>query len=216
MKDYIKRFFLAGFLACNVACTLQPVVPAPVMNSSAPISVFMGAPETTGEAETSAAGYDASAYRINSLDPITIQFTGTPEQQVMQVVVDEKGQINLPHIGQVKAAGMTTSELEREIERRYKEGQIYRNVSINVTMTAKSFYVQGEVNAPGQFPLTSGTTLMQAIAAARGTSAYASDKVTITRKGQTFRYDLGDIEHSPAKDVIIEAGDLINVHRSWF
>jgi polysaccharide export outer membrane protein len=83
-------------------------------------------------------------------------------------------------------------------------------------MTAKSYYVQGEVNAPGQFPLTSGTTLMQAIASARGLSPYASHKVTITRNEQIVKYDIGRIERDPAMDVKIEAGDLIKVLRAWF
>jgi len=218
MKNSIKVFLLAGFLGCSIACTLQPVVPSiQPMAPSVMDPVFMGSPpEVSGEAVERPVNYDPTAYRIKSLDPITIQFGGMPEQQLMQVVVDENGQINLPHLEPVKAFGLTTSELEREIERLYLEGQIYRNVSINVTMTAKSYYVQGEVNAPGQFPLTSGTTLMQALAAARGVSPYASDKVTITRKGQSFRFDIKYIERDPSRDMRIEAGDLIKVHRSWF
>ncbi len=225
MKNNIKMFLLAGFLGCSTACTLQPVVPyqpdvppvhEPVFMSTPAVSTEAGEPVVQGAPGAPMVAYDTSAYRIQSLDPITIQFGGMPEQQLMQVVVDENGRINLPHLDPVKVAGMTTSELEREIERLYVEGQIYRNVSINVTMTAKSYYVQGEVNAPGQFPLTSGTTLMQAVAAARGLSPYASDKVTITRHGQIVKYDMGKIERNPSRDVKIEAGDLIKVHRSWF
>jgi polysaccharide export outer membrane protein len=206
MKNNIKWCLLAGVLGCSTACTLQPIVPPPVMNG----------PAAAVQTWEPAAGYDAAAYRISSLDPLTIQFTGLPEQQTtQQLIVDEAGRINLPHIGPIKAAGMTTSELEREIERLYKEGQIYRNISINVIMTAKSYYIQGEVSSPGQFPLTSGTTLLQAIAAARGVSPFASDKVTLTRKGRIFKYNIGEIKRHPDRDVKIEAGDLINVHRSW-
>lgn len=212
MKNSIRWYFSAAVgLLCGAGCTLQPVAPQPVLP---PAAARAAAPDALPG--TPVSGYDAVAYRVSPLDPVTIQFSGTPEQQSMQLVVDEKGQINLPHIGLVSVTGLTTSELEREIERRYKDGQIYRNVSINVIMTAKSYYIQGEVNAPGQFPLAAETTLMQAIAAARGVSPYASSRVTVTRKGQTFRYDIGDIRRHPERDVKIEAGDVINVQRSWF
>lgn len=205
--DWITAIVISG---CCAACTIQPIVPQGG-GTRAPLP-------QVGKADASSVPVDsdASAYRIKPLDPIIIQYSGIPEQPPVDVVVNENGEINLPHLGLVKASGLTSFGLEREIERRYKEGQIYRNVSINVMLTAKSYYILGEVNASGQFPLTSGTTLMQAIAAARGPSPYASNKVTITRQGQIYKYNIKDIERHPTQDVKLEAGDLIKVLRSWF
>jgi len=89
-------------------------------------------------------------------------------------------------------------------------------VSVNVTMTAKVYYVQGEVKAPGQFQLASGTTLVQAIAGARGLTPFASKKVTITRQGKIYTFNWKDLEKNPSLDVTIEAGDVIKVWQSWY
>ena len=82
-------------------------------------------------------------------------------------------------------------------------------------MTAKVYYVQGEVNQPGQFQLSTGTTLMQAIAGARGYTPFANrKKVTVTRQGKIFTYNMKELERDPSLDVKIEAGDVIKVWQS--
>ena len=158
------------------------------------------------------------AYKLQPLDPLFIRFSGVLDQIQLEPVIDENGQINLLHINEpIQASGLTTSELESKIENLYIEGEIYRNVSVNVTMTAKVFYVQGEVLQPGQFPLSSGTTLLQAIASARGYTAFANKrKVTITRQGKIYTYNLKMLEKDPSKDIKIEAGDVIKVWQQWY
>ena len=139
------------------------------------------------------------AYKLKPLDPLSIRFNGIREQQGLEVIIDEGGFISLLHLEPIKAAGLTTSELEEKIERNYIDGEIYRNVSVNVIMTSKIYYVQGEVMQPGQFQLASGTTLLQAIATARGYSPYANEKkVTITRQEKISQYNMKEIEKDPS------------------
>ena len=158
-----------------------------------------------------------SAYQLKPLDPVYIRFSGIQEQQQLDLVIDENGEISLLHLAPIKAAGMTTSALEEKIERLYVDGGIYKNVSVNVTMTAKVFYIQGQVNQPGQFQLMSGTTLLQAIAGARGPTDFANlKKVTISRQGKLYLFNLKKLEKDPSKDVKIEAGDVIKVWQSWY
>ncbi|WP_372806817.1 polysaccharide biosynthesis/export family protein [Pontiella sp.] len=171
--------------------------------------------EATSEKKSSS--NDISAYQLQPLDPLYIRFSGIQEQQQLELVIDENGKIGLLHLEPIKAAGLTTSELEQKIEKLYIDNGIYKNVSINVTMTAMVFYVQGEVNQPGQFPLTTGTTLLQAIAGARGYTAFAwKTKVTISRHGKIYRFNMKELEKDPSKDVKIEAGDVIKVPQHWY
>ena len=145
------------------------------------------------------------------------RFNGILEQQGLEVIIDEGGFISLLHLEPIKAAGLTISELEEKIERNYIDGEIYRNVSVNVIMTSKIYYVQGEVMQPGQFQLASGTTLLQAIATARGYSPYANEKkVTITRQEKISQYNMKEIEKDPSLDIKIEAGDVIKVWTRWY
>jgi len=158
-----------------------------------------------------------TVYRLRPMDPLFIRFSGIQEQQQLDVTVDQKGYINLLHMAKpIKAAGLTTSELEDKIEKLYVELKIYNNVSLNIIMTDKNYYVQGQVNRPGKFQLTSGTTLLQAIADAGGTTAFADkSKVTITRHGVVKRFDIDDLEEDPSKDIKIETGDVIKIDESW-
>lgn len=190
-------------------CVIQPL-DSSVQGSASGGPVSIGDPVSTTE--------DIAAYRLKPLDPIFIRFSGIMEQQTLELVIDENGEISLLHIGDpIKAAGLTPSALEDKIERLYIDGGIYKNVSVNVTMTAKVYYVQGEVNAPGQFQLMSGTTLLQAIAGARGYTPFANKKkVTVTRQGKIYTYNAKDLEKDPSKDVKIEAGDVIKVWQQWY
>ena len=157
------------------------------------------------------------AYKLKPLDPLAIRFNGILQQPGLEVIIDEGGFISLLHLEPIQAAGLTTSELEEKIERNYIDGEIYRNVSVNVIMTSKIYYVQGEVMQPGQFQLSSGTTLLQAIATARGYSPYANEKkVTITRQEKISQYNMKEIEKDPSLDIKIEAGDVIKVWTRWY
>ncbi len=207
---FFQLILVASMLVSG--CVVQPV------NGS-----LVGTPANGGNMIDSAAPGEApdtpqiKAYVLKPQDPLYIRFSGIQEQQVLEVVIDENGEINLLHIhSPVMAAGLTTSALEDKIERLYIDGGIYKTVSVNVTMTAKAYYVQGEVNAPGKFQLTSGTTLIQAIAEARGPTPFASKKITITRQGQIYKFNWKELLEDPSKDVKIEAGDVIKVWQSWY
>ena len=206
-----QKYFMGIMLVMAVlvnGCVIQPIDGA----SDEAMAASPG--DTSPSLSSSGSG---GAYKLKPLDPIYLRFSGIMEQQQLEVVIDENGEISLLHIDEpIKAAGLTTSALEHEIERCYEVGNIYKHVSVNVTMTAKIFYVQGEVLAPGQFPLMSGTTLLQAIAGARGSSAFASKKVTITRYGKIYTYNIKKLEKDPSKDVKIEAGDVIKVWQQWY
>lgn len=211
----LHKFTMAGvFLttALLTGCVIQPVHPV------ADITPQIGIPVVQNDMATeTAATQTLGAYVLKPSDPIYLRFSGIMEQQSLELVIDENGEIDLLHIEQpVVAAGLTTSALEDKIERLYIDGGIYKNVSVNVTMTAKAYYVQGEVNAPGQFQLVSGTTLVQAIAGARGLTPFASKKVTITRQGKIYTFNWKELEKNPALDVTIEAGDVIKIWQSWY
>lgn len=167
-----------------------------------------------GEEDSSVVGL----YQLRSLDPVTVSLLGIPEEKQIDTVIDEKGNLSLPYIDEpVKASGLTTSELERKIQKIYMDGQIYRNITVNVLTSAKSYYMEGEVSRPQEYPLNRRITLLQAIAAASGYTDYANKKnVTITRNGKIIKVNAQDIEKHPDWDIPIEAGDRINVHRSMF
>ena len=76
--------------------------------------------------------------------------------------------------------------------------------------------VSGEVETPGLYPVTNQTTLLRAIAAARGTSEFArKDEVVILRTVNGRRmaglYSLEAIERGLYDDPAIYANDIVVV-----
>lgn len=157
-------------------------------------------------------------YRLRQGDPVIIYLRGIlPRDDEVQDIVDEKGFVTLPFIDDVPAVGKTASELERDIQRTYIDRGIYRTVTVNVILPSQSFFVQGEVRAPQRYPLLTGVTIMQAIAAAGGYTEFADPKrVTLTRGGVVRTINMREIERDPKRDFMIESGDVIRVPRSIF
>ena len=185
------------------------------------IFFFTGCSSRPSTAGSVSANEDAGLvgfYQLRSLDSLKVSLLGIPGEKIIETVIDEKGNITLPYIDEpVKASGLTTSELERKIQRIYTDGQIYRSITINVLTSAKSYYMEGEVRRPQEYPLNRRITLLQAVAAASDYTEYADKKkITITRNGQVLKFNAKELEKHPELDPPIEAGDRIKVHRSIF
>lgn len=157
-------------------------------------------------------------YSLKPLDPLVITLLGIPEEKEIQTTVDEYGQISLPYINDpIDVVGLSTSALERKIQHIYTEGGIYRNITVNIQTTAKSYFMEGEVSRPMEYPLNRRITLLQAIAAAGGYTEYADKKdIEIIRQGEIMKVNAKKIEKHPERDIAIEAGDRIKVDRTFY
>jgi polysaccharide biosynthesis/export protein len=74
------------------------------------------------------------------------------------VIIDDQGNIELPLVGQIKAAGLTTSELAEHIQSNYVP-RYYVRCTASVLVAQRFFYVGGEVKNPGRFLWSEDTTL---------------------------------------------------------
>lgn len=86
---------------------------------------------------------------------------------------------------------------------------------------ADVFYVAGEVNAPGSFPLSEGTTLRQAIALSQGTTMNAAlgsgvifRQDAATGKRVEIPIDVGAVMKAKKEDIAIMANDIVIVPNS--
>jgi len=128
------------------------------------------------------------------------------------------GNISLPLIHQIKAAGLTPPQLEEAIVRRLRE--YYENPLVSVTvMEANSFkvYVSGQVKTPGVYKLGSETTILQIIPMAGGFTDWANQKkILVIRKenGKEMRVTVNykkAMKGDPKSNVILKSGDTIIV-----
>jgi polysaccharide export outer membrane protein len=159
-------------------------------------------------------------YRIAPLDTLSIRIfkmadlTGDYE-------VDLTGKISMPLIGDISAVDLTTTELDQRLTARLGEKYLENpDVSVGIkSSTRRSVTVDGSVTKSGTFPINGPTTLIQAIAAAGGTSENANPRrVAIFRQiggqRQAAAFDLTSIRRGEAPDPPIYAGDIIVVDGS--
>jgi len=103
-----------------------------------------------------------------------------------------------------------------------EEGRdVYLEAGDVVSVAAKKLYfITGEVSRPGQYEITLGMTLMQAVSQAGGLGKFASQSVEVHRmvngEKEILSFDLAHIRKGRVPDPSIEAGDVIYVKRRFF
>lgn len=160
-------------------------------------------------------------YRINVQDTLAITVFREPDMSVEQAPVETGGTLVLPLIGRIMVAGKTTQELSQDIEARLAARYLVDpRVSVIVTESrAQNVTVDGAVNTPGVYGLQGDTTLLQAVALARGATRTATfDKVAVFRHIEGKRYgalfDMAQIRAGQAEDPILQSGDYVIVGTS--
>ncbi|MER9661630.1 polysaccharide biosynthesis/export family protein [Mesorhizobium sp. M0159] len=137
------------------------------------------------------------------------------------VQVDSGGQISLPLIGTITAAGKTVRQLEQEIETAY--GAKYLQ-SPDVTVFVKEsigqrITVDGEVNKAGIYPVASNSSLIDAIALAGGFNTVGDAKKVFVYRNigantLVANYNVEEIRGGKSRNPRIYGGDKIVVFAS--
>ena len=162
----------------------------------------------------------AEEYRVGPMDTLDVSVYQAPD--VSRIVqVDAAGQIGMPIIGAVPVAGKTVNEIRDELTVRLKAKYLR---SPEVTVSVKEFAsqkvtVDGSVGQPGVYPLIGKTTLIQAVAMARGLNREANEKKvavfrTVNNQRMVAVFDLNEIRTGKMADPQIFANDVVFVDRS--
>jgi polysaccharide export outer membrane protein len=130
--------------------------------------------------------------------------------------VSEKGVINYPLVGQVKAAGRRVGDISAELER-LLEADYFVDVQLSIEVrefNSQPVVVLGEVRRPGTVFLNGQTMLTDIIAEAGGLSSGAGPEIELRRAGaaevlvfSTQKVRTGE----EGRDVEIRQGDVISV-----
>lgn len=104
-------------------------------------------------------------------------------------------------------------------------GEVGRDVELQagdvLSVAAKKLYfITGEVARPGQYEITLGMTLMQALSQAGGVGKFASQSLEVHRmtngEKEILSFDMSQIRKGRVADPAIQAGDVIYVKRRFF
>jgi polysaccharide export outer membrane protein len=133
-------------------------------------------------------------YRIGPDDMLQIKVFDAPDlSQTVRVAGD--GDISLPLLGTIKAAGMTPRELELVLQALLRRTYM-KDPQVTVTVTemqSHSVSVLGAVKTPGVFQIRGTKTLLEMLSMAQGLSPDAGNAVVVMR-GTGYAFDSN---HSP-------------------
>jgi polysaccharide export outer membrane protein len=153
----------------------------------------------------------ADKYVLGSNDRIRLKVYGEPDISG-EYEIDSGGGVSVPLAGHIKAAGLTTRQLERSIASALSKG-IVRDPRVNVEIALyRPYYILGEVKKSGEYPYRLGLTVLDAVASAGGFTYRANEnKVYLRRSG-------GGAEEIYALDapVPVFPGDNIRIPERYF
>lgn len=166
-----------------------------------------------------------SGYRIQPGDVLSITVL-EDETLNRQTLVLPDGRVSVPLAGSVRASGNTVESVERTIADRLASNFAVRPsvfvsvVSIDEESGVFPIYVLGQVQAPGEFEIEAGTTLLQAVALAGGPDRFAAtrriqlrrtDPSTGQEKLYIFNYNAVERGGAIQSMITLRPGDVIIV-----
>jgi polysaccharide export outer membrane protein len=153
----------------------------------------------------------ADSYVLGANDRVRLKVYGEPDI-AGEYEVDNNGNVSIPLAGHIRAAGLTTRQLERAVASALSKG-IVRDPRVNVEVALyRPYYILGEVKKGGEYPYRLGLTVMDAVASAGGFTYRANEnKVYLRRSG-------AGVEEVHALDapVPVFPGDNIRIPERYF
>ncbi len=148
-----------------------------------------------------------ATYVIGDDDVLSISVWKEPDLS-RSVTVRNDGKISLPLVGELQAAGRTPSQLEQDIAEALRAYISEPQVAVIVQQTnSLKFNILGQVTKPGMYPLTPGTTILDAIATAGGFRDFAKKKsIYILRpdsSGNNVRINFNYEQYIKGKDTAL-------------
>lgn len=204
--------------AAAVSNTTAPVAATTAANP-APSAVQAEVPASEVAEVTAVGTPGSSGYRVGPLDMLNITVFKVPELS-QTVQVSESGKFSFPLIGEVQAAGLTVSEIERDVAAKLG-GNYVRNPQVTVLVKEYNSHritIDGAVAKPGVFPMQGPVSLLQAIAMAGGAQEVSDGTILVFRRvdgrSSVAKFNMSDLRSQKVSDPDLQAGDIVTVPSS--
>jgi len=173
----------------------------------------------TGCATPPAADMDApmtlaqdEAYLLRAGDTVKISVYGEDSLNG-EYMINPRGIINLPMVGQMTAAGLPEDTLREKIKSAFVAKGYMGNPIVSVGLSSsRPFFIMGQVKNPGTYPTMPDLNIFKAISMAGGyTPRAAENKILIDRKDGNTTLHMNATHNTP-----ILPGDSITVRERIF
>lgn len=165
---------------------------------------------------------EGAEYRLGPDDLLEITVFDAPELG-RTVRVSATGEISLPLLGIVAAAGRTPHELERDLEERL-QAKFMRAPQVSVfvrELRSQGVSVLGAVRRPGVHQIPGRATLLELLSLAEGLAEDAGDRILIRRAGQPEQAPPEEVElgamlaaAEAGRNPVVFPGDVVTVTRA--
>jgi polysaccharide export outer membrane protein len=128
-----------------------------------------------------------------------------------EYLIDSRGQLQIPGLGVIQAAGLDPDQLKTSIRRALIQlGTTDPQISVQPLVRVS---VLGEVRAPALYPVDPGISLIQLLTIAGGPTPNANlRKTRVVREGRVFEVDLESaLTGSAAGRVVLYSNDVVVV-----
>ena len=133
-----------------------------------------------------------------------------------EIQVDEQGEIFVPYVGLIPAAGRSPDALRREITAALEAQTPDPQVEVRrLTGVGSTVSVIGGVGTQGVYPIEAPTRRLSGMLAQAGGVTIVPDvaQVKVERAGRTGRVWLQDLYDNPRNDIALRAGDRVIVEQ---
>jgi polysaccharide export outer membrane protein len=160
------------------------------------------------------AAVDPNRYLIGPEDVLFIKVWREPDF-TLPVAVRPDGKITLPLIGEVQAGHQTPDQLTKHLTELLAKYINNADVTVFVTeVRSKKFYLDGELNRPGAFPLVTPTTVLEALSHGGGFKDFANTKkIRILRGNKVYYFNYKQVTSGKRleQNILLENGDHVIV-----
>ncbi|WP_299194613.1 polysaccharide biosynthesis/export family protein [uncultured Erythrobacter sp.] len=179
----------------------------------------IGTAVSTPRSDLGQAGFTAmrsTTYLMRPSDQISVNVFREPDFSLENVRIGVGGNVSLPLLGTIPAAGMTAAQFEGDVARRLEAAGLRSPmVSVNVNEYASHLVtVEGAVDEPGVYAFQPGARLSSAVAMGGGLTRTAkSDQVAVFRESPSgimvAKFDYGQISQGTMLDPVLEPNDRV-------
>lgn len=157
-----------------------------------------------------------STYLLRASDLISVAVFREPDLSLPTVRIGVEGNVSVPMLGSIPAAGMTAKQLEQDVTRRFAAvGLKDPMVSVNIAEYASHLVtVEGAVERPGVYSFQPGARLSSAVSLASGPKRSAKlSQVAVFRESSegilVAKFDYGAVRQGTMLDPVLEPGDRV-------
>jgi polysaccharide export outer membrane protein len=148
-------------------------------------------------------------------DSLNVAVIGNEQLKVEQQPVRPDGKISLPLLGEIRAGGLTVTQLTDQVTKAYTKFFVDPKIVVSVAkFRPLQIAVLGKVNKPGTFPVVEPTRLLPALALAGGLDdrANPNDVLVLRANGDRQTISLNDLLSGHTEEnVMLFDGDSVTV-----